>query len=304
MRDAGGNLVSSGGSYDPSTKKITIGYNWPGGTTTTFSFLLARYRDNAFDQTDWSGGGGVGGAVTTTNSQFASSTNINTSGTTGSFYIANLTSGALSFIQVGSTTIGSSGSPSSSSTASFTSGNTAGDLIVVEINYPSASVTVTGVTDTAGNTYTQVGSVQSFVETDSVVWPAYIYYAKNIVGGANSVTAQLSGNVTTDAVHHFQVSLFEFSGLSKTSPLDTYAAASSSVSGTASAGPVTTASANELLFAYLGCSVASDSGGGWITASTLDKDLYQYMVATTAGPYTYTGICNSPWLAEVVAFKK
>ncbi len=80
-------LQSSGGSDDPSTKKITVVYGWLGGPTSSFSTYLSRFANRAFIQTDWSGGPGQNGPATTTNSKFSTSTGINYSTTTGSIMI-------------------------------------------------------------------------------------------------------------------------------------------------------------------------------------------------------------------------
>lgn len=86
-RDASGYITSSGGSVDPSTKRVTVAYSWPQSATYTISDYLTRYRNNVFVQTDWSGGPGQSGPVTSTNSQFATSTNTNYTTTTGSIII-------------------------------------------------------------------------------------------------------------------------------------------------------------------------------------------------------------------------
>jgi len=86
-RDAGDVLLSSGGTNDPSTEKATVVYGWPGGPTSSFSMYLTRFRNNVFDQTDWSGGSGQDGPATTTNNKFSTSTQINYSTTTGSIMI-------------------------------------------------------------------------------------------------------------------------------------------------------------------------------------------------------------------------
>ena len=86
-RDAGDAVVSSGGSYDPSTKKVTVEWSWPQSVTSTLIGYITRNRDNVFWQTDWSGGMNQTGPATTTNNLFASSTNVNFSSTTGSIYI-------------------------------------------------------------------------------------------------------------------------------------------------------------------------------------------------------------------------
>ncbi|MDO8664873.1 MAG: LamG-like jellyroll fold domain-containing protein [Candidatus Liptonbacteria bacterium] len=86
-RDVSDALLSSGGTNDPSTEKATVVYGWLNGPTSTFSMYLTRFRNNVFDQTDWSGGPGQDGPATTTNSSFSTSTKIYHSTTTGSLII-------------------------------------------------------------------------------------------------------------------------------------------------------------------------------------------------------------------------
>ncbi len=86
-RDGGGYILSSGGTDDPSTQLITVVYGAKGAATSTISEYITRSRNSVFDQTDWSGGPGQDGPVTSTNSRFASSSNIDYSTTTGSIRI-------------------------------------------------------------------------------------------------------------------------------------------------------------------------------------------------------------------------
>ena len=75
-RDSSGNIVTTGGAYDPSSKFATIVYGWSNGSTNSMTTLLARTRNNIIFQTDWSGGPGQAGPITAPNNQFASSSNI------------------------------------------------------------------------------------------------------------------------------------------------------------------------------------------------------------------------------------
>ena len=79
-RDANGNVTTTvaGNSYDPSTKQITAFAKIAGTRTptTTLVAYLTRNIANIFGQTNWSGGPGQNGPITTTNSQFATSTGI------------------------------------------------------------------------------------------------------------------------------------------------------------------------------------------------------------------------------------
>lgn len=86
-RDGSGNILSSGGTNDPSTKKATVVYGWAGGSTSSFSTYLTRFQNEVFDQTDWSGGSGQDGPVTTANNMFSTSTLMFYATTTGSIMI-------------------------------------------------------------------------------------------------------------------------------------------------------------------------------------------------------------------------
>lgn len=87
MRDSGGSIVSVGGTNDLSTKKVSVAYYWPQGTTTAVSTYLTRTRNEVFIQTDWSAGPGQEGPVSSTNSRFSTSSNIHYTTTTGSILI-------------------------------------------------------------------------------------------------------------------------------------------------------------------------------------------------------------------------
>ena len=87
-RDAGDLIVTTGGSYDPSTKKITVAYKWPPqNATRTMAAYLTRHRSKVFWQTDWSGGSGQEGPATSTNSRFSTSSNLDYTTSSGSLYL-------------------------------------------------------------------------------------------------------------------------------------------------------------------------------------------------------------------------
>ena len=78
---------SSGVADDPSTQKITTTITWPENRSISKSQYLTRSRNKVFVQTDWSAGPGQEGPITLENNQFATSSNINYSTTTGSIKI-------------------------------------------------------------------------------------------------------------------------------------------------------------------------------------------------------------------------
>ncbi|RJP45818.1 hypothetical protein C4587_00290 [Candidatus Parcubacteria bacterium] len=86
-RDAAGKIVASGGSPDPSTKKITVIYQWPQSPLNTLVMQLTRWRSDVLYQTDWVGGPGQSGPASSMNSRFASSSQIDHVSTTGSFIL-------------------------------------------------------------------------------------------------------------------------------------------------------------------------------------------------------------------------
>jgi len=87
-RDAAGNIVPSGGANDPSTKKLTTVYLWPIGVANAFTTYLTRSKTRILWQRGWAGGPGQDGPMTSTNSMFASSSNISFASTTGSLIIS------------------------------------------------------------------------------------------------------------------------------------------------------------------------------------------------------------------------
>ncbi len=84
QRDSGNLIVAAGGNADPSTKKITVVYQWPQSATNTISTYLTRSRVNyTYIQNDWFGGPGQTTAMTSTNNKFATSSSIYYATTTG-----------------------------------------------------------------------------------------------------------------------------------------------------------------------------------------------------------------------------
>ncbi len=81
-------VATSGVTYDPSTKLITAVFGKSTGPTSTINMYLTRHGNVIYGQTDWSGGSGLNGTVTTSTNQFATSTNMDGASTSGALYIA------------------------------------------------------------------------------------------------------------------------------------------------------------------------------------------------------------------------
>src|SRR4051812_18165380 len=74
----------------------------------------------------------------------------------------------------------------------FTNPNTAGNLIVAYVVWSNGS-TVT-LSDSRGNTY---APAQAVTKWKGNAWSSQVFYAKNIGGGANTVTAKFSSAINS-----------------------------------------------------------------------------------------------------------
>ncbi len=87
-------IVSSGGTIDPATKKLTVYVSWPNGAILSFSEYITRYYNETWVDTDWSGGFAAATTLTNPGNIFSTSTGINHSATAGQIsLIASSTQG-------------------------------------------------------------------------------------------------------------------------------------------------------------------------------------------------------------------
>jgi hypothetical protein len=139
--------------------------------------------------------------------------------------------------------------------ATFPASNTAGNLIIAFVRMSTATQTV-AVTDSARNAYTDAVAQPQTTDGHQV----HIFYARNIVGGANTVTATFSASN-----NHPWLAIYEYSGLNPTNPLDQTAHAQGGNSAPNTGATATTKNAKELLFTGLGM---VNNYGGAVTAAT------------------------------------
>jgi methionine-rich copper-binding protein CopC len=185
--------------------------------------------------------------------------------------------------------------------AAFPGSNTAGNLLLAFVRMSTSTQTVT-VTDSAGNTYTDAVSQKQTADGSQV----HLFYAKNITGGANTVTAHFSASNG-----HPWLAIYEYSGLSKTAPLDQKASAQgNSTTPSTGATPLTT-SANELLFVGAGLSCTSTvtaTGGSGYTLGQQDTSTSRASTETclvsATGSYTgtFTLSAAANWSAVIATF--
>lgn len=189
----------------------------------------------------------------------------------------------------------------SSITATFGSNVTTGNLIVVTA-FTGLGQTVSSVTDGLSNTYSEAVSAAS--------GQFKIYYAENITGGADTVTANFS-----DGANFRAISIHEYSGADTTAPFDVGAGASSSRTGVASTDGnytdnITTAVANELIVAatvnipasWYGISPGTGLNERYDDADWFEsEDKIKATAGTTNATWTPPNTDNYYWI--VAAFK-
>jgi hypothetical protein len=135
--------------------------------------------------------------------------------------------------------------------------NTTGNLLVVFINFTDVSnvINVTGIADTAGNTYTPGTRFNSGSNNGT----SQMWYAKNIVGNAsNVVTATLSASTT------FRSPLVsEYSGLDTSTPLDVEIAPRAQASSTTLTSSTFTTVPNDMVVMMVASSPPFTPGSGY-----------------------------------------
>lgn len=183
----------------------------------------------------------------------------------------------------------------SSVAESFISNTTAGNLIVVVVTWVSTSATAS-VSDSQGNSYAvAVGPVVGTRSTSQ------IFYAENIAGGPNTITATFSGSQNS------QIGIHEYAGLALSGALDVTSSNTGS-STLCDSGALTTTQSDALIFG----SCSAETNPGTRTAGALfterenaTKILTEDRIVSTTGSYSadvsFTNFIN--WIGIVAAFR-
>jgi hypothetical protein len=134
----------------------------------------------------------------------------------------------------------SASSPSDTNPMTLTlNGVVTGNTLVVTFGYYSTSAAVPTLLDSAGNTYTEVGTGSS-----SLFTAVHTFVAKNVTGGNITLTVTKAGSPATAV----SVEFLELSGASKTAPVDNHSTNNANNSS-ANAGTVTVSGAGEYILA-------------------------------------------------------
>jgi hypothetical protein len=185
------------------------------------------------------------------------------------------------------------------SSVTFSSNNTAGNLIILALDWNSQAVSVLSVTDTKGNVYSAAAPPVNGDSGNLGSWRDQIFYAKNIGGGANTVNVEFSGAVTAEIYIH------EYSGADQSSPLDV-TASSVGASATPDSGSKTTNFPNELVFGYCQGSVVScTQGTNFATRRTDNGNLSEDMIATSTRSYSASANLagSNDWIMSMATFR-
>lgn len=150
--------------------------------------------------------------------------------------------------------------PSSAALTAAATSLTAGNAIIVGARWfdPTNTITVSSVTDTAGNTYGAGPATLTSGSEQLAIW-----FALNVSGHASNV---VSMNLSA-AVQYWGVVTAQYSGLATSSAYDTTANATSG-GGTMTTGAFTTDTADEVLFALAQVAITGETwsptaGGGY-----------------------------------------
>ena len=174
----------------------------------------------------------------------------------------------------------------------FPSNTQSGDFLLIAFDHDT-NATPTSVTDSQGNVFAEVGSQLSTPGGTL----SRVYYAKNIKGGADTVTVTLSASSS-----YLELYLNEYSGINTTNPIDAEVGASGSA-GAASSGDATTTVAGDIIYGFCIGDGVCTVGSGFTARSTLDGNLIEDETAGTAGSYAATGSATSGWTMQMVALK-
>ena len=178
------------------------------------------------------------------------------------------------------------------SSFSFPSNTAAGNLVLIGIDFNS-NATLSSITDSQGNALTEVGT--ELTSPGGV--RSRLYYARNIKGGADSVTVNLS-----TSSNYLETYLAEYSGLDQASPVDGQAGATGG-SGAVSSGNATTTATGDIIVGYCVADNNCSTGSGFSTVSANNGNFLEGMTAGGPGGYAATGSSDMGWTMQMVALK-
>ena len=183
----------------------------------------------------------------------------------------------------------------------YAAAQTSGNLNVVIVGWNDTTAVVNSVKDSKGNVYQL--AVGPTLLTGNL--SQSIYYTPNILAasaGANAVTVTFS-----QPAAYADIRILEYSGISQTSPVDSFASAVGN-STTSSSGNLATTSATDLLIGANMVQTGTMGAGTGFTQRLLtsDGDIVEDEVVTSVGTYNASTALSAPsagWDMQMVAFR-
>jgi chitodextrinase len=179
--------------------------------------------------------------------------------------------------------------------ATFRSRTAAGNLLAVYVIWDNTGKA--SVSDGAGNSYTPALGPGLW---SSGKYSAQIFYATNIKGGTDTVTATFATAVKSFGI----VYAHEYAGLAQTAPVDVTAAAVGT-SGPLNSGLATTTTPSDLLFgAGVSANVVTAPGNGYTARATSHGNMTEDTNVSSLGSYSATASnSGGGWGMQMVAFR-
>jgi chitodextrinase len=176
----------------------------------------------------------------------------------------------------------------------FGSANSAGNFVVAYVVWNNSGAVA--LADSRGNSYAPVAPATKWRNS----WSSQVFYAKNIAGGANTVTATFATAINQFAILY----IHEYSGIDRVNPLDVTASAAGSAAAMNS-GSATTTDATDLIFGAGASRGAVTAGGaGYTSRSTFSGNITEDKRVTASGSYNATATQDSnAWVMHMVAFR-
>jgi hypothetical protein len=178
--------------------------------------------------------------------------------------------------------------------ASLKAAATAGHAIVVYVIWDNTGSVA--VSDSRGSAYQSVSAPVTWGSRYS----AQVFYAMNIAGGADTVTATFRRAVGSFGV----IYIHEYAGINAAHPVDVTVSASGS-SSTLNSGSATTTTANDLIFgAGVSDNAVTASGAGLTARSLAYGNITEDRIAASPGAASATAThSGSKWAMQMVAFR-
>ncbi len=170
------------------------------------------------------------------------------------------------------------------STANVT--QTAGDLVVLKVDWGWDGPTVSSITDTLGDVFTSTGpALVGYASNYTENWDQQVFYAKNVPGGTDTITINFSAQPNA----YVEIYLNEYSGADTSSPFDQIATTTGT--GTTIATPCkTTTVANEAIIGFMTDAIETPTAGTGFTeeAGYFNNNVDEDKIVSSTGCYSAT----------------